>query len=197
MLGIGLSLLAGCLVDATLDAKGGGTLTLKYRLTTEAQLQSAKKRLMSPDVVLVSAEVDAAKWATFELKFDDITKLSTTEFFNKTTFSLTRDTDGTTLTVKIANANPSVLPADMVEYFGNDVVITMHFPGTVVDSNATATDGTTATWKYRLKEFTNMRQIDLHARYQGPPGGESPPAGADQRPASRTPAREPEQRAPR
>jgi len=165
-----LCTLAGCLMDGTLDAHGGGTMTIKYRLTTAAQLDSAKRRLKSPAVELVSAQVDADKWATFQIKFDDVTKLTTTDFFSHVTFRLSAENDVHTLSAQYLNPSATGLPDEMVAYLGPEASIAIHFPGPVVDSNATTVDGNTATWKYKMKAFTSMQQIDVHASYKSPPG---------------------------
>jgi hypothetical protein len=165
-----VSTLAGCLMDANLDPNGGGTMTVKYRLTTAAQLESAKTRLRSPKVELVSAQVDADKWATFQIKFDDVTKLSTTDFFSRVTFRVNDENGVRTLNAQYLNPGASELPDEMVAYLGPEVSVAIHFPGPVVDSNATSVDGNTATWKYQMKPFTGMHQIDVHASYKSSAG---------------------------
>lgn len=166
---LALSLLAGCLMDATIDDKGGGTMTIKYRLSTEAQFAGAKRRVQSAQVTLTDSKVEPDKWATFHLKFDDVTKLSTIEYFDHTTFMLSSDEGGTkTLTAKFTNANPSKLPEEMVAYFGREATITIHLPGDVVKSNAMKTDGRTVTWTYPLADFTSAPEINVTVTYKAP-----------------------------
>ena len=164
---LALSLLAGCLMDATIDDKGGGTMTIKYRLSSEAQFAGAKRRVQSAAVTLTNATVDAEKWATFNIKFDDVTKLSTIEYFDHTTFTLTPEADGSkTLTAKFTKANPSKLPEEMVAYFGRQAVITIHLPGEVVKSNATKTEGKVVSWTYPLADFTSAPEINVTVTYK-------------------------------
>src|ERR1044071_3877778 len=82
-------LLSGCFMDTVIDAKGAGTMIVKFRLTTEAQLESNRRRFESASVKVTSATVDKDKWATYQLKFDDITKLNTVPHFQSTTVKLT------------------------------------------------------------------------------------------------------------
>ncbi len=104
-------------------------MTIKYRLTNEVQLESAKKRLESPRVKLVSAEVAPDKWATFQIQFDDVKALSTVEFFKNATFALAEDGMVRKLEAKFTNKNPSELPDEMVAYLGKDMTFVLHLPG--------------------------------------------------------------------
>lgn len=184
---LALCLLAGCLLDTSLDAKGGGTMTIKYRLTNEVQLESAKKRLESPRVKLVSAEVAPDKWATFQIQFDDVKALSTVEFFKNATFALAEDGMVRKLEAKFTNKNPSELPDEMVAYLGKDMTFVLHLPGKVVDSNATETAGNTVTWRYELKKFTAMPVVEMRVTYElAQPAGT--PASAPSTPAPSKPA---------
>jgi len=159
--------LAGCLIDGAIDAKGAGTATIKYRLTNEAQLDAMKKRFESPAVTCTSATIDKDKNATFDIKFDDVTKLSTTQFFGATTIALA-DGDGGTrvLTIKYANKSPSKLPDEMVTYFGKDFQVTIKLPGDVVKTNATESKGPTATWKWGLNDFLALAETELNATFK-------------------------------
>jgi len=186
-----ISTLSGCLMDATLGANGGGTMTIKYRLTTAAQLESAKKRLQSPKVELVSAQVDPDKWATFQIKFDDVTKLSTTDFFSRVTFRQSAENGVHTLSAQYLNPGATELADEMVAYLGPEASVTIHFPGPVVDSNAASVDGNMATWKYKMKAFTGMKQIDVHASYKSPPGKGAANDAARRETAGRVPRGEP------
>jgi len=181
---LALFVLAGCFIDATVDANGGGTMTVKYRLTTAAQLESSKRRMQSGAVKVVSATVSPDKWATFQLQFDDITKLGTIDFFSKAKFSLTGDKEKKTLTVKYNNPDASQMPEDMITYFGGAVSFTLHCPGPVVDSNGTDVSGTTVTWKYPMKEFSTIQEKEFRVTYKLEPGA----AGSSTTPSAGTPA---------
>jgi len=192
---LALTLLSGCLVDATLDADGSGTMTVKYRLTTAAQLESSKRRMQSGSVKLLSAKVEPDKWATYQLKVSDVTKLNSTEFFSKAKFALTGDKDVKTLSIKYANPDASEMPADMINYFGREVSFTLHCPGPVVDSNGTSVEGNTVTWKYTTKEFSTIQEKEYHVTYKLAPGaanagaaGSESPASAAATPVASTPA---------
>jgi hypothetical protein len=166
--------LAGCLIRGTLDDKGGGTLTLKLRLTSDAQLVSRKLRLQSQAVKLTSATVDEDNWATFDLAFDDVTKLSTTEHFRNTTITLEDGPDGTKiLAVKAANPDPHPFSDEALAYFGKDVTIAMTLPGPIVQSNATSTTDRTATWTYPLRDFATARETIMKVTFRVPPSTQS------------------------
>src|SRR5262245_34806224 len=129
--------LSGCLIGGTLDKDGGGTVSVRMRLMSVNQFADVKKQMQSSDVTLTNATLDDDKWATFNLKFADVTKLSTIKLFNRTKFALTNDDGGTkTLTVTHANTSPALLTKDMSDYFGDKLTLVMHLPGDVVKSNA-------------------------------------------------------------
>lgn len=161
--------LAGCLIDGTLEKDGGGTLTVKLRLMSVDQLPDAKKQMQSPQVELLSATLDDEKWATFNLKFADVTKLSTTQFFNRATFTLTDDEGGTkTLGIKCVNTNRAPLIKEMADYFGNQVTYIIHLPGEVVKSNAMQTDGKTVKWNYTSTELGEKPAYTLSVTFKRP-----------------------------
>jgi hypothetical protein len=166
---LAFSTLAGCLLEGTLDKDGGGTLSVKYRLTNADQFANAKKRMQSPNATVTNATLDAEKWATFELKLTDVTKLPTVPFFDHTKVNLTNDEGGTkTLSIKYVNPSHTELPKEMVEYFGSTVTIKIHLPGDVVKSNATKTEGKTAVWTYTMNEFGDKPEVDLTATFKPP-----------------------------
>lgn len=161
--------LSGCLITGTLDEKGGGTLTLKIRLTSEAQLQPRKLRLQSAAVKVVSASIDKDNWATYELRFADVTALSTTEHFQHTAITLTDGPQGTKLlTIKSANPTPHRLNDEAIAYFGNQMSIAITLPGDIVTSNASATEKRTATWSYTLRDFVAAKDHTLEVAYRAP-----------------------------
>jgi hypothetical protein len=186
---LGLAVVSGCLMDTNLDATGGGTMTVKYRLTNASQLNAAKKRMQSSAVKLVSAQIDPAKWATFAIKFADITKLSTTEYFTRATFSVSEENGIHTLKVTYVNPDAVELPEDMAAYFGRDVTIAIQFPGPIVDSNATKTEGNRATWNYTLKDISTPQPLIVQARYKvGPVQDAAGQGAAGQAPEGTPPA---------
>jgi hypothetical protein len=166
---LAMSMLCGCLMEGTIDKNGGGTLKVRQRLASKEQFEQAKKRLQSADVTMTDSSVGDDKWATFEVKFADVSKLSTTNFFERTKFTLSDDEGGTkTLTIKYANPSHTKLPDEMVAYFGNSVTIVLHLPGEVVKSNAMKTDGKTVEWTYPFAGFGDMAELTLNVTYKRP-----------------------------
>jgi hypothetical protein len=183
------SLLAGCLFDAVIDEKGGGTMTVKYRLTSEAQFRSSKRRFESEHVTLVDASIDDKKWATFSIKFDDVTKLPSTEFFARASVSLIDDGAGkTTLSVKYKNEESVQLLDELLEYFGNQVTMAVQLPGEVVETNAGESSGNAAKWTMPLSTFSKSPDLVLSVTYKTPSRAAASPAAAG---APTPPAAEP------
>lgn len=164
-----LSAFAGCLLDGALDKDGGGTLSVRYRLTKAEQFANAKKRMQSANVTLTKAILDADKWATFDLKFTDVTKLPTVPLFEHTKVSLGDDEGGTkTLLIKYVNPSHTELPKELVDYFGGTVTIKIQVPAEVVKSNATKTEGRTAIWTYTMNEFGDQPEVNLTVTFKRP-----------------------------
>jgi hypothetical protein len=170
-----LPVLAGCLVETTIDATGAGTMTLTYRLATEAQFEPSKKRFQSADVTLVSASVTKEKYATYNLKFNDVTKISTVQHFQNAVFTLKDNGDGTkTFGVRFKNKNPSRLPDEMVAYLGAEVKFVLNTPGEITASNAAEKSGSKAVWA--------MPDIALDATFKAPASAAGAPATGAQQP---------------
>jgi hypothetical protein len=166
---LAMSMLCGCLMDGTIDKSGGGTLTVRQRLAGKEQFEQAKKRLQSADVTMTDASVGDDKWATFQVKFADVSKLSTTAFFEHTKFTLNDDEGGTkTLTVKYVNPSHTKLPDEMVAYFGSTVTIVLHLPAEVVKSNAAKTSGSSVEWSYPFAAFADLHELTLNVTYKRP-----------------------------
>jgi len=183
------SVFAGCLFDAVVDEKGGGTMTVKYRLTSEAQFRPAKRRFESEHVTLVDSSIDDKKWATFNIKFDDITKLPTTEFFARTSVTLIDDGAGkTTLTAKYQDKESVQLLDELIEYFGNEVTMAVKVPGEILETNAGESSGDTAKWTLPLRTFTDSPDVVLSVTYKTPSRAAAAPTDAAPPPAAATPA---------
>jgi hypothetical protein len=174
--GLLLLLLAGCELDGRLDESGAGTMTIRYRLMNASQLETAKKRLQSDRVKVVSADVTADKWATFRIEFPDVSALSTTEFFQKAQFTLTAD--GRTRRFQAIYANPDYdrLSDDLAAYFGKQMTMTLHVPGRIVDGNATRVTGDTATWTFDVQQFSEKPRVEFLATYELAATAGTPPA---------------------
>ena len=144
---------SGCVVDGTLDATGGGTLTMRYRLVSIADLAHTKERLASPDVTLTQASMTPDKQATFALAFRDARALATAPAFAAMQVALADEADGLrTLTVTLPK-QPGTLPAPYVAYLGGELRVTLTMPGEIVRSNATSVNGRSATWTRNIDEL--------------------------------------------
>jgi hypothetical protein len=138
--------------------------------------------MKSSSVELVSAEVDADKWATYKLAFDDVTQLSSTELFENTTFALRDGTGGVkTLSMRFSNKKPVRMTDELLSYFGGEMTVRIGLPGPVVESNAASVEGQTVVWKFPLEMLTSGPSIDLHATFRV-----EPPAGASDTPAEKS-----------
>jgi hypothetical protein len=159
----------GCLFDTTLNAKGGGEMTLQYRVSKDDTADKQRAALTSSNVTIVDFKFDdKTREVSAKVKFDDITKLSTAKFFQNVgvTKSPGKDKDTETIAVKIVNKHKMALPDSAIEYFGKDVTISTTVPGAVVASNATETKDKTVTWKFLLKEFVSLTEVPLTVTYK-------------------------------
>jgi hypothetical protein len=178
--------LAGCLVEGTIDEKGGATVDVNYRIGKGSQLEAERKRMESPAVKVLSASISDDNHAKFSLKTEDVTKLSTARFFEEAAITLADGEEGTkVLAVKITRKNPMKLPDEALAYFGKEVKIALILPGDIVKSNATKTDGKTATWTYEMNEFMNTRETVLDVTYK---------KAAEEKPAEEAPAEKKEEK---
>ena len=144
---------SGCVVNGTLDASGGGTLTMRYRLVSIADLDHTKDRLASPDITLTQASMAPDKQATFGLAFREARALSTAPAFAAMQVALADEAGGLrTLTVTLPK-QPGTLPAPYVAYLGGELRVTLTMPGEVVRSNATQVNGRSATWVRKMDEL--------------------------------------------
>lgn len=175
-----LVVLPGCLVSGEIDAMGAGTVTIRSRLTSPNQLDATAKKMKSSSVRLVSAKADADKWATYELAFDDVSQLSTTEVFENTTFTLGGG-DGSVkkLSVRFTNKNPARMSDELLEYFGREATFRIGLPGEVVDSNGTSVEGQTVVWTYPLKTLTDGSPLELYATFRVVPPTSAPEPAAE------------------
>jgi hypothetical protein len=160
----------GCLLESTLDAKGGGVMTFSYPLPKKEDFVSFQKQLQSPAVKLTSAEfVEGEKsHGNFKIQFDDVTQISTAQFFSDVT--VTR-ADGPkkgtkSLTAKIKHKNPAKMPEKVLEPYGKEVKVVVTLPGTVVDSNGKVSGGNTITWTWDTGEFNATPEVVMTATYQ-------------------------------
>jgi hypothetical protein len=128
-------------------------------------------------VKVAEATIDKDKWATYTLKFDDITKLNTVPTFQHTTVTLTDAEGGAkALAIKHVNAATNKLPEEMVVYFGKEVRLSVTLPGDIVTTNATSKTDKTATWTYPLNDFTMSPEVNLNVTFK-PGAGDQPGQG--------------------
>jgi hypothetical protein len=175
--------ISGCLYEATLDAKGGATMTATYRLNKD-DYAVTKKRMESAAVKLTSSQLVGPPGLTdgvFKLELADATKLPTAPYFRDV--KVTR-VDGPAkgtkvLTVKLTNDRPLNLPDNLIDRVGKEVKIAITFPGAVVESNGTLS-GNTVTWTWGVNQFFNIHDVLLTATYNeaAAAGGEGAKAGS-------------------
>lgn len=157
---------SGCVVDGTLDAAGGGTLTMRYRLVSVANLEQMKSSLASPDVTVTQASMTPEKQATFAVRIRDARALSTAPAFATTQVALADDADGLrTLTVTMPR-QPGTLPAPYIRYLGGELRVTLTMPGDIVRSNATAVNGRAATWVRPIGELQQQPTTTLSVTFR-------------------------------
>lgn len=161
-------LTSGCLVESKIDAKGGGTMHLKYRIAKNAKLDPIKAQMTSPDVTVEKSDIDDQGYVTFDLKFADITKIGSANFFKKTAIKHVDGPDkGTkTLSATITNTNPGKIPDNLLEFYGREVKVEVTLPGEVVKTNATTHKGATATWTIPMNDFLSAKEVPLTATYK-------------------------------
>jgi len=175
---------SGCLHEVTLNAKGGGTMTVTYHVDNKAELQAAKRNLESSWVKVTSAELVGAgadSRGVFKLEFQDIARLYSAPYFKDLTVTRADGSKPGTkvLTGKIKHSQPSKLPDNVAERYGKEVKIAVTFPGEVVESNGKVSGGNTVTWTWGLQEFFDTPELTMTATYgeAGASGTPAPKAG--------------------
>ena len=179
-------LASGCLIENTLDAKGGGTVKAVYKMAKDQTLDQQKKQFTSSTMAVTKADVDADNTVHIEATYRDVTKLNTAPIFKGVVLAITSDDKaGTrTITAKQVNRNPAKLPESVVEYFGKDFTFSVTLPGEVVKSNASETKGNTATWNMPLTRIIGDKEIPFEVTYKAGTddkavAGGTPAASAD------------------
>jgi hypothetical protein len=158
---------SGCVVDASLDATGGGRLTVRYRLVSVANFESMKTALQHPpEVTLTEATMTPEKRATFGVAFGDLRTLSTAPALANTRVALEDEPDGLrTLTVRFTGPRGSLAPS-YIEYLGREFRLSLAVPGDVVRSNATTVVGRSATWVRPLAELQHEAEPTFRVTYR-------------------------------
>jgi hypothetical protein len=172
---------AGCLVESTLDAKGGGTLKLEMRAAPGSTLEKLKANFKGPGVEITKATLDEKQNFAIELTYADFRTLGALKQFENTTFTLTDDEKAKTRTATAVAkyAKPMTLPDDQLKYFGKDVTIAVTVPGKVVKSDG-KTKGKTVKWTMPLNKLLGSKESTFSVTYthDGAPLAALPAAAA-------------------
>jgi hypothetical protein len=160
--------LTGCLVECRLRSDGSGRLRVRYHLDENATLGTVAQRLEGASVTVRSARIDRDGIATFKALFDDVSKLSTTQMFRNVTFTRAPGAQPGTIdwTAKLVQPKPIQLPEKLIKHYGNDLNVTVVFPGSVVATNAASHEGSTATWVLPLETVTSAPETSFTATYR-------------------------------
>lgn len=166
---VAMLLTSGCLIETTLNANGAGTMKVSYRVGKDGTLETERKKMESEHVSVTNATIDEEKRVSFELKFEDTTKLSSAKFFDNVTFTLADDAEGArVLTARLVNKKPITLPEEQLDYFGETAKISVTLPGEIVKSNASATQGTTATWLVPMNDMLGEAEVPFTVTFKKP-----------------------------
>ena len=161
-----LAAAGGCVVDGRLDAGGGGTLTMSYRLVSIANLEHMKERLASPEVTVTQASMTPDKHATFGISFRDVRALPTATAFSTMQVAMADEPDGLrTLTVTVPR-QPGTLPPPYIKYVGGELRVNLVMPGDIVRSNATSTNARTATWVRAIGDLEHQPTTTLSVTFR-------------------------------
>jgi LppM domain len=184
------TLLGGCLYETTLDANGGGVMSIVLRGTSRKGLEGIKNKMQNSAVKVLSAEFsgrDDNGEALFKLQFEDLTKLPTAEFFRNVSIKRSDGVEGSqVLTAIVRNARPGDLSDAQIERLGRDVKVVVTFPGDVIESNGTASAPNAVTWTWGMKEFFRASEVMMTAAYKPSAAAATAPTAASS--AAVTPA---------
>jgi hypothetical protein len=167
--------LTGCLVECRLRSDGSGLLRIQYHLDENATLGTVAQRLDGASVTVRSARIDRDGIITLKALFADVSKLSATQMFRNVSFARAAGSQPGTIdwTAKLVQPKPMQLPDRLLKHYGNDLKVTVVFPGPVVATNATSHEGATATWVLPLNTVTSSAETSFTATYRdaGAPSG--------------------------
>ena len=185
--------LAGCLVQSTIDEKGGGTLKMELRGDQNSTVDRVKALFAGPGVTITTATMDENKNAVVEISYTDFRTLGALKAFDNTTFTLTDDAKAKTRTASavIKPTKPVTLQDEQLKYFGKEVKVSFTVPGDIVKTNGKK-KGKTATWTVPLNTVLGKDDTSFTVTYKnsGPPLSDLPtPAATPQAaaPAATTP----------
>lgn len=135
---------------------------------------------------LSSESVDGWKFMNLRLSFTDLAALKETEFFSDGELSLTKNADGNYVLVQSTGAEGAMPPmpsegedamaAAMMQqmagmFAGMRIATTVVAPSNIIESNATSTDGRSASWVFDVDEdpsvLAKMQQMNLRLVFDG------------------------------
>jgi hypothetical protein len=162
--------LSGCLFESSLDANGGGSMTITIQLGKSADFPVVKKKLESSAVTVTSAEesplADGVR-AVYKIQFDDVTKLASTEFFKNVVVTRADGVEGNKIvTATVKRERAAQLSDAVLEKLGKEIKVVLTLPGPVIESNGKVSDGTTVTWTWGMREFHAEREVMLTVAYK-------------------------------
>jgi len=160
---------SGCLFESTIDASGGATMQVSYKLKKDIKLDGVPKDMKSDAVEGIEATQAPDGMGTFRLKVKDITKLSTAKYFRTAETTRTVDAEKGTTTIKTRIKHKAKkVPDNLKAYFGDQVKFVTTVPGEITETNATSKDGKTATWVFTMDEFFGATEVPLDITYKTP-----------------------------
>jgi hypothetical protein len=188
-----IAALGGCLYETTLDANGGGTMTVTLHGIKRQSFDVIKGKMASSAVTVTSADFsgdDDNGTVLVKLHCDDILKLSTAEFFKNVTLTRTAGQAGTTVLSAVIRNNtkaPELSDAALAK-LGNEVRVATTFPGDIVETNGTVSGGRTVNWAWNMKQFFKTPDVMMTAAYKAPAAGSADSAAVPATPAAAAPA---------
>jgi hypothetical protein len=167
----------GCIVaDGTLDADGGGTLSVTYPVPPGTTDVSQRYLLQAQGVSVESFSISPEHMASAKLRMTDVSALGKTVMFKDVKVTRSTEDGKGVLTLDITTLDKPLGDKDLP---GPKIGIT--FPGKVLEaSEHGVVDGTHVQWTFPLGEFLARKTWTLKVRYEAPP----PTAGTTTSPAA-------------
>src|SRR5262245_6545183 len=95
-----IATLSGCFFETTLDANGGGVMTMSFQIDKATDLPVVEKKLEGAAIKVLSAEQEktaSGLHAVVKIAFDDVTKLPSTRFFQNVKITRADGVEGSTV----------------------------------------------------------------------------------------------------